>query len=128
VEDNPYFLWPDLLFEGLEESIYDAIITVNHDVSFDTESLFCNFTVSDIIAFVYGGNYDLCDSNRNICPDCTGGRAQNFGAFMGCGVSLACPICMGLGFCLEHKEFLEEHSHDSTPDEEEREVDGWIQD
>jgi hypothetical protein len=35
----------------------------------------------------------MCGGGGFICPGCTGGLAQKYDAFMGCGVDLACPVC-----------------------------------
>ncbi len=63
---------------------------------------FFHVDVMDIIAYVDYGDYQVCHGRRNICPECTGGVAQEFGVFMGCGVSLACPLCMGLDLSEGH--------------------------
>lgn len=82
--------------------------------------LFSDVTVSDIIAWCEGGRCNLCNNQRYVCPSC-GGMSQ-FDVFMGCGVNLACPLCMGHDFLLEDKEYLKTHYWDEAPadDEEER--------
>lgn len=42
-----------------------------------------------------------------------------FGAFMGCGVDLACPLCLGLDFMQRDKDHLEAYYWDPMPEEEE---------
>ena len=71
--------------------------------------LFSEVTVPDVIAHLEGGRCSVCFRHRGICPGCTGGVAQRFDAFMGCGVELACPLCMGLDFMLDDKAFLREY-------------------
>ena len=63
----------------------------------------------------------MCDykDGHTICPGCTGGVAQKFDAFMGCGVDLACPLCLGLDFMRRDKELLQEYYWDGLPEEEE---------
>lgn len=38
---------------------------------------------------------------------------------MGCGVDLACPLCLGLEFMRRDKELLEAYYWDGLPEEEE---------
>ncbi|KAL8894932.1 MAG: hypothetical protein Q9192_003956 [Flavoplaca navasiana] len=75
--------------------------------------LFTAVTVPDVIAWLEDGRCWVCRGRRWICPGCTGGVAQEFDAFMGCGVELACPLCMGLDFMQEDKEFLQEYYWDA---------------
>ncbi|KAL9628107.1 MAG: hypothetical protein Q9204_006107 [Flavoplaca sp. TL-2023a] len=81
--------------------------------------LFTAITVPDIIARLEDGRCWVCRGRRWICPGCTGGVAQKFDAHMGCGVNLACPLCMGLDFMQEDKLFLQKYDWDAPPVEEE---------
>ncbi|KAL8768193.1 MAG: hypothetical protein Q9209_005502 [Squamulea sp. 1 TL-2023] len=83
------------------------------------ECLFTAITVPDVIAWLENGCCWVCRGDRDICPGCTGGVAQKFDAFMGCGVMLACPLCMGLDFMQEDKEFLHQYYWEDPPLEEE---------
>ncbi|KAL8946109.1 MAG: hypothetical protein Q9222_007451 [Ikaeria aurantiellina] len=82
------------------------------------DCLFTAITVPDIIAWLEAGRCWVCNGQRDICPGCTRGVAEEFDAFMGCGVELACPLCMGLDFMAEDKEFLEKYYWEDPPDEE----------
>lgn len=82
------------------------------------DCLFTAITVPDVISRVENGDCWVCDGERHICPGCTGGRADKFDAFMGCGVLLACPLCMGIEFMQEDKEFCEKYYWEKAPLEE----------
>jgi hypothetical protein len=47
----------------------------------------------------------LCGDDRVICPGCTGGHLGS-DLFMGCGVYIRCPRCVGYGKALKDKEFM----------------------
>ncbi|KAI4283571.1 MAG: hypothetical protein L6R38_002055 [Xanthoria sp. 2 TBL-2021] len=81
--------------------------------------LFIDITVPDVIARLDDGRCWVCEGEREICPGCTRGVANEFDAFMGCGVDLACPLCMGLDFMQEDKAFLQKYYRDGTPAKEE---------
>ncbi|KAL9579221.1 MAG: hypothetical protein Q9212_005232 [Teloschistes hypoglaucus] len=81
--------------------------------------LFSRVSVPDVIAFLLGGECWLCEKERGICPGCTGWFAQKFDAFMDCGVSLACPLCMGLEFMAIDEEYQEKYYRTEPPSEEE---------
>lgn len=83
------------------------------------ECLFIDTTVPDVIARLEGGRCWVCEGERDICPGCTRGVANEFDAFMGCGVDLACPLCMGLDFMQEDKAFLQKYYRDGPPAKEE---------
>ncbi|KAI1778007.1 hypothetical protein F4818DRAFT_332151 [Hypoxylon cercidicola] len=92
-----------------------------HVVLDTTSTDLCLYTIRDVpdlIAVMDDGDCWVCDGGRFICPGCTGGKAQKFGSFMGCGVDLACPLCMGIDFSAEHKAFLQEHYWDEAPEDE----------
>ncbi|KAI1468283.1 uncharacterized protein F4812DRAFT_361041 [Daldinia caldariorum] len=74
-----------------------------------------------------GGECWVCSEKRFICPGCTGGVASEFDAFMGCGVDLACPLCMGLKFSQYHKSFLQEYYDDSPDESEKQDTLKWIE-
>ena len=46
---------------------------------------------------------------------------------MGCGVELACPLCIGIDFSLEHRAFLETYYWDDPPEEKLESIDNWLQ-
>ncbi|KAK3360729.1 hypothetical protein B0T25DRAFT_578590 [Lasiosphaeria hispida] len=73
--------------------------------------LMVDVDILDVIAFIDDGDCRVCDGLRSICPGCTSGVAHEFGVFMGCGVDLACPLCMGLDLAVEHHGFLKERYH-----------------
>ncbi len=82
--------------------------------------LFHKVTVPDVIAHLQDFICGVCDykNGHTICPGCTGGIAQKFDAFMGCGVDLACPLCLGLDFMREDKDLLQTYYWTEMPDEE----------
>ncbi|KAI4187957.1 MAG: hypothetical protein L6R41_002461 [Letrouitia leprolyta] len=77
--------------------------------------LFTSITVPDLIACLEEGDCWICERKRSICPGCTGGVAQEFEAFMSCGVDLTCPLCMGLELMEDHQRFLQEHYWEGPP-------------
>lgn len=77
--------------------------------------LFTAVTVPDLIARLEDGDCWVCEGKRDVCPGCTGGKAQKFDADMGCGVSLACPLCMGIEFMEDHKRYLEAYYYVGPP-------------
>ncbi|KAI4174139.1 MAG: hypothetical protein LQ343_002474 [Gyalolechia ehrenbergii] len=79
------------------------------------DCLFTAITVPDVISWLQNGRCWVCDGDRDICPGCTGGKAQEFDAFMGCGDALACPLCMGLDFMDEDNKFLQKYYWDKPP-------------
>ncbi|OTA55992.1 hypothetical protein K449DRAFT_387756 [Hypoxylon sp. EC38] len=92
------------------------------DIILDTTStapyLYASLSVPDIIATINHGNCWVCREERFICPGCTGGIAQQFDVFMGCGVGLSCPLCMGTNFSQRHKSFLESNYWSKAPEDE----------
>jgi hypothetical protein len=107
---------------------FDILITSADDnLLVDSACLFSNLTVPDVISRMEGGACSFCSGSRLFCPGCTGGRAQEFGVFMGCGVGLACPLCIGIDFPLEHKAFLRRYYWDDPPEEEEESIKNWLQ-
>jgi hypothetical protein len=60
----------------------------------------------------------FCGTGRFICPGCTGGRADRFDVFIGGGVLLACPLCMGVGFAQDYKNFLRYYYLEMAPEDE----------
>ena len=86
------------------------------------DCLFHDVTVPDLMGRLQEHVCHVCDfrDGHTICPGCTGGVAQRYGAFMGCGVDLACPLCLGLKFMWEDKSLLEEFYWEGLPEEEER--------
>lgn len=88
--------------------------------------VFEGITLPDVIARLEGGMCGFCGGGRFVCPGCTRGRADGFDVFMGYGVSLACPLCLGCDIALEHKSFLEAYYDERVPEEEEEQVDGWL--
>ncbi|KAI0380662.1 hypothetical protein F5Y04DRAFT_281689 [Hypomontagnella monticulosa] len=99
---------PELRRLSGPNDVFNVILdTTSTDFSLYT---FCD--VPDFIATMDGGGCYVCRGERFICPGCTGGIAQKFDAFMGCGVDLACPLCMGLRFSGIHRAFLQEYYWD----------------
>jgi len=111
---------------------YDIVIpSADIDLPADPPFLFSDLTVPDVIAHIEGGNCWFCKAvrqSRFFCPGCTGGVVDNFGMRMGCGVNLACPLCLGIDFSREHKAFLEKYYREPAPEDEEKDVNDWIQD
>ncbi len=85
------------------------------------ECLYYDIEVPDIISRIEGGRCWACSSSRSICPGC-GGVGREYGVFMGCGVSLACPLCMGLDTAEYHKSFLQVYYWDKPPKDEAKEM------
>jgi hypothetical protein len=107
---------------------FEILITPADDgLPADSACLFSDVTVPDIISCMEDGDCSFCSNSRFICPGCTGGRAQKFEVFMGCGVELACPLCMGTDFSQEHKGFLQEYYWHEPLEAEQRLVDDWLQ-
>ena len=86
------------------------------------DCLFYDIKVPDLIARLQNYPCSVCNGmdGHTICPGCTGGVAQKYGAFMGCGVDLACPLCLGLDFMEEDKALLERYYWEEMPEEEKR--------
>lgn len=72
----------------------------------------------DVISFMEDGRCFFCGGNRWICPGCTGGKSERFDVFMGCGVSLACPLCMGQDVADEHRYFLQARYYSDVEDDD----------
>ena len=89
--------------------------------------LFWDIDIPDVIARMENGWCGFCGTGRFICPGCTGGRADRFDVFMGCGVLLACPLCMGVDFAQDHKDFLRYYYSETAPEDEQREMDRAVQ-
>jgi hypothetical protein len=87
--------------------------------AFFNQSLFYRIEVPDIISIFEDGRCGFCGGARFVCPGC-GGRGDRFDTFMGCGVDLACPLCMGLDFAWDAKDFLNAN-YGEDPEEEELE-------
>jgi len=67
-------------------------------------------------------DYDcpLCSTSRTICPGCTRGLIGEVGhedLFMGCGVELRCPLCVGEEEAYADKDFWRAHYHDNNTEE-----------
>ena len=100
-------------------SRFFSITVTNGDYAFLPHCLFYEITVPDIIAHLQDFKCWVCEDRRTICPGCTGGVAKRFDAFMGCGVDLACPLCLGLDFSQNDKVLLKTYYYDPMPKEEE---------
>ncbi|KAK4691081.1 hypothetical protein P7C71_g5846, partial [Lecanoromycetidae sp. Uapishka_2] len=104
---------------------FSVTVSDSHDSShpntFFPPCLFHDITVPDIIGHLQSDICRVCnfEDRHTICPGCTGGVAGKFDAFMGCGVALACPLCLGLDFMRRDKELLEAYYRDGLPAEEE---------
>lgn len=101
-------------YKTIEVLLPSSEMSERHTFAF----LFSDITVPDVIAHVERGRCWVCGGERSICPGCTGGVAQKFDAFMGCGVSLACPLCMGMDFMHEDKRWLQDYYWDEPIEEE----------
>lgn len=95
-----------------------SITVTDSDGKFLPHCLFHEITVPDVIARVQDTVCFVCGDEHTICPGCTGGVAQRFDAFMGCGVQLACPLCLGLDFMQQDKTLLETYYWEEMPEEE----------
>ncbi|KAM0794015.1 hypothetical protein BDR22DRAFT_49337 [Usnea florida] len=86
------------------------------------DCLFSDITVPDLMGRLQEYVCHVCRfrDGHTICPGCTGGVASRYGAFMGCGVDLACPLCLGLDFMQEDKSLLQHYYWEGLPEEEER--------
>ncbi|KAI4249447.1 MAG: hypothetical protein L6R42_008985 [Xanthoria sp. 1 TBL-2021] len=111
----PTELWLDIIEHNPATTGVSSTSTALHV----PECLFIDTTVPDVIARLEGGRCWVCEGERDICPGCTRGVANEFDAFMGCGVDLACPLCMGLDFMQEDKAFLQKYYRDEPPAKEE---------
>jgi hypothetical protein len=78
-------------------------------INYCSALLYTNIKMSDVFSRLFSGSCRFCQGSRTICPGCTRGRAQRFDAFMGCGVNLACPLCLGYHFCQKDKAVLQEY-------------------
>ena len=98
-----------------------TVTSAPHAISLP-DCLFYDITVPDLIARLQDYSCRVCNfrDGHTICPGCTGGVAQRYGAFMGCGVDLACPLCLGLDFMEEDKGLLERYYWEGLPKEEKR--------
>jgi hypothetical protein len=104
----------------------DILITsADDDLPADSACLFSDVTVPDIISRMKLGNCGLCRGDRWICPGCRIGP-EDFGEFVGCGVSLVCPLCIGTEFSLRHKAFLKAYYWDEPPAEVEKSMNDEI--
>lgn len=72
----------------------------------------CHGTQKRILEHVLASKQDgtcyLCDEARVLCPGCTRGFIQyrHEELFMGCGVLIRCPLCVGYGGALRDVEVL----------------------
>ena len=101
-------------------SKFFSISVTDSDNHFLRHCLFHEITVPDVISYLQDNVCGICEeeNGHTICPGCTGGKADGFGAFMGCGVDLACPLCLGLSFMERDKKLLETYYWDPMPEEE----------
>ncbi|KAL8655147.1 MAG: hypothetical protein Q9210_001057 [Variospora velana] len=104
-----------IFFPGVVPASSGASVPASLSVQ---DCVFTAITVPDVISWLQDGRCWVCRGDRDICPGCTGGKAQEFDAFMGCGETLACPLCMGLEFMFEDKAFLEKYYWDEPPSDE----------
>ncbi|KAI1205520.1 uncharacterized protein F4807DRAFT_442890 [Annulohypoxylon truncatum] len=96
------------------QNTFDVVL----DARSKTSCLYKCIDVPDIISKIEGGWCRICRSERTVCPGCTGGVTERFDVFMGCGVELACPLCMGTEFSLDHKYFLDTYYLVTPPESE----------
>ena len=90
--------------------------------TFFPHCVFDQVTVPDVSAHLQDEVCGVCngENGHTICPGCSRRIAQKFDAFMGCGVDLACPLCLGLDFMRRDKELLRAYYWDGLPEEEEK--------
>jgi len=79
-----------------------------HDGTFFLGAVMTDIDVSDLIRYIDDGFCPECEGDRWVCPGCRQ-RGDRFGLEMGCGVELACPLCMGMDIAAQHGAFLQEH-------------------
>ncbi|KAH8596747.1 hypothetical protein B0O99DRAFT_107893 [Bisporella sp. PMI_857] len=124
---SPPFTMPTLQpCQGYGNTFDIPTTSADDNLPVDSACLFSNVTVPDVISRMEGGACSFCFGSRLFCPGCTGGRAQEFDVFMGCGVELACPLCIGIDFSLEHRAFLRTYYWDDPPEEKQKSIDDWL--
>ena len=106
--DIPYFFGQDHLDACSTRPqpascFFTVTVTSAHHVMLLPDCFFHDITVPDLIGRLQEYKCHVCEfkERHTICPGCTGGVAQQYGAFMGCGVDLAGRLCLGLKFMLE---------------------------
>ncbi|OTB09770.1 hypothetical protein K445DRAFT_323663 [Daldinia sp. EC12] len=110
---------PELRKLSGPENTFDVVLSTTVKTKYPC--LYGFVDVPDFIARMEGGDCWVCEGEKFICPGCTGGKSDDFDAFMGCGVDLACPLCMGLEFAMYHKMYLETYYSDGPPEDEAQE-------
>lgn len=113
--------------QGCEDTFDILIASADDNLPVNSACLFSSVTVPDVISHMEGGGCGFCFGSRLVCPGCTGGKTQEFDVFMGCGVELTCPLCIGVDFSQEHKAFLKKYYWDSPPEEEAESMDNRVQ-
>ncbi|OTB00524.1 hypothetical protein M426DRAFT_15332 [Hypoxylon sp. CI-4A] len=115
---------PELTRLSGPENTYTVVL----DTTSADSCLYNDLEVPDIISRIEDGYCLVCNGTRYICPGCTGGVAQKFDAFMGCGVDLVCPLCVGVDFCMDHKRFLERNYWNDPSEEEAADMKKLVED
>ena len=105
------------------EATYEVELRADDD---GPPCLFTSVTVPDVIARLEDGYCGACGGSRFICPGC-GQLPDRFMVFMGCGVELACPLCVGVALAQDHQEFLQAN-YLEVPDEDQKAMDEEVND
>ena len=112
--------WKTLSRQSPTSNFFSTTVDTTSPTTYFPPCLFHDITVPDIIGHLQDDVCWVCkfEDGHTICPGCTGGVADKFDAFMGCGVLLACPLCLGLDFMQRDKALLETYYWDPMPEEE----------
>ncbi|KAL8876500.1 MAG: hypothetical protein Q9198_005318 [Flavoplaca austrocitrina] len=85
------------------------------------DCLFTAITFDGVTAWLDFGRCWVCRGTRDICPGCTKGVGKDIDVWIGHGIDLACPLCMGLDCIQKDKAFLKMY-YDENPPAEEKEA------
>jgi ferredoxin-like protein FixX len=102
--------------EHLEETAREAAAIPHVDHTLAAGAQLYHLDGQAAIREVQGSCWE-CGNARWVCPGC-GGFSQTFpDLFMGCGVDLACPQCLGWEFAREDKIYHEKYYLNKPPPE-----------
>ncbi|KAL9026885.1 MAG: hypothetical protein Q9180_007412 [Flavoplaca navasiana] len=99
-------------------SLYDTSTTAGLRIP---DCLFTAITFDAVLAWLDFGHCWVCRGTRDICPGCTNGVGKDLNDWIGHGVDVACPLCMGLDCIQKDKAFLTMY-YDENPPAEEKEA------
>ncbi|KAI4868007.1 hypothetical protein F4820DRAFT_171683 [Hypoxylon rubiginosum] len=118
-DDELGFELPDLNCLSGPGNTFDVVLDTT-----STDPCLFFFDVPEFIAIVDGGKCWFCNGLRVLCPGCTGGKAESFdfGRMLGCGVDIACPLCMGIEFSEDHERFLGAYFNRQAPEDEAKDM------